>query len=343
MTLHDEIAEEIKSHGAIPFSRFMELALYHPNLGFYANGGAGRRQDFITSPETGPLFGILIAKALDQWWRELGAPDPFYFIEVGAGKGTLVKSILRAEPSCLHALRYLAIETSALQRSQHPEQIESSERLPESIDTGIIFANELLDNLPFNIYQSENNGNWRQVCVGQSGGSFHEVLIECDQNKIKELGVPKKAGIRIPDQVEARRWVNKALNSIKTGRVVVIDYALESFPAPEGHQWLRTYRRHGYGDNPLEEPGSQDITTDVDISQLSGVRKPNSIQSQQSWLNSLGIDSLVKEGIKIWDKNAASPNVKALEARSRRTEAEALLDKRGLGGFQVLQWLITSQ
>ena len=341
MTLHDEIAEEIKSSGVIPFNRFMELALYHPKLGFYASGGAGRRQDFITSPETGPLFGKLIANALDQWWRELGTPDPFYFIDAGAGTGTLAKSILRAEPSCRDALRYLAIEISDLQRSQHPDHVESFERLPESVDTGIIFANELLDNLPFNIYQSDNNGNWLQVCVGLSGGSFHEVLAECDPDQIKEFVVPEKAGIRIPDQIEARRWVSKALDSIQSGRIVVIDYALHSFPAPEGHQWLRTYRSHGYGENPLEAPGSQDITTDVDIHQLSRVQQPDSIQSQQSWLKSLGIDALVKEGIQIWNKNAASPDVDALEARSRRTEAKALLDKRGLGGFQVIQWSIT--
>ena len=105
MNLHEEIAQEITLNGAMPFSRFMELALYHPSLGFYASGGAGRRKDFITSPETGPLFGKLIANALDKWWKELGNPDPFYFIEAGAGPGTLARSVLKAQPDCQRALR----------------------------------------------------------------------------------------------------------------------------------------------------------------------------------------------------------------------------------------------
>ena len=338
MTLNNQIAEEIKSDGVISFSRFMELALYHPSLGFYATGGAGRRKDFITSPETGPLFGKLVANALDKWWYELGNPDPFYFVEVGAGTGTLAKSILQSKPSCREALSYIAVEISALQRSQHPEEVESLEQIPDSVGTGVIFANELLDNLPFDIYQSKNTGDWRQVCVGLNEGSFHEVFVECDGSLIKEFGNAQKPGIRVPDQVEARRWLAKAVSSIEVGRIVAIDYALEVFPAPENHQWLRTYRRHGYGDNPLVEPGAQDITADVDLSQLSRVRVPDLIRSQHSWLLSLGISDLVEEGNRIWRDKAASPNVEALAARSRATEAEALLDLKGLGGFQVIEW-----
>ncbi|MEC7924813.1 MAG: SAM-dependent methyltransferase [Actinomycetota bacterium] len=338
MTLHDQIVEEIKFNEVISFSRFMELALYHPSLGFYATGGAGRRKDFITSPETGPLFGKLVSKALDKWWHELGTPEPFYFIEVGAGTGTLAKSILRSKPSCLEALHYIAVEINAFQRSQHPEEIESLAQLPDSIGVGVIFANELLDNLPFDIYQSGSAGDWQQVCIGQSKGSLHEVLVESDTYLTEEFGIAQKSGIRIPDQVEARHWLAQALRSIEVGRIVAIDYALESFPSPENHQWLRTYRRHGHGENPLIEPGAQDITTDVDISQLGQVRTPDSIQSQHAWLTSLGISGLVEEGKQIWFDNAANPDVEALAARSRTTEAQALLDLKGLGGFQVIEW-----
>jgi SAM-dependent MidA family methyltransferase len=80
----------------------MEAALYEPDAGFFARGhGAGRaRGDFVTSPEVGPLFGACVARALDRWWRDLGAPDPFVVLEAGAGPGRLCREVLRAEPEC---------------------------------------------------------------------------------------------------------------------------------------------------------------------------------------------------------------------------------------------------
>ncbi len=340
MNLHEEIAQEITLNGAMPFSRFMELALYHPSLGFYASGGAGRRKDFITSPETGPLFGKLVANALDKWWKELGNPDPFYFIEAGAGPGTLARSVLKAQPDCQRALRYIAVEKSALQRSQHPEGVQSSDQLPDKNVSGVIFANELLDNLPFDIYESEQAGEWSQVCVGSSNGLFHEVLIKADEDLNDVFGIAQSSGTRIPYQTMARRWLSDALGLIESGRVVVIDYALPSFPAAVNHKWLRTYRGHGPGESPLVEPGSQDITTDVDLNQISSVRTPDSIQFQHEWLQSLGISDLVEEGKRVWFENASNPNVEALAARSRAAEAEALLDLNGLGGFTVIEWKI---
>ena len=88
------------------------------------------------------------------------------------------------------------------------------------------------------------------------------------------------------------------------------------------------------------EPGSQDITTDVDLKQISSVRIPDSIQFQHEWLQSLGISDFVEEGKRVWFENASNPNVEALAARSRATEAEALLDPNGLGGFTVIEWKI---
>ena len=83
----------------------MEAALYDPEDGFYASGGsAGRRGDFLTAPEVGPLYGAVLARALDTWWAELGRPDPFVVVEAGAGPGTLARSVLAAAPACLPAL-----------------------------------------------------------------------------------------------------------------------------------------------------------------------------------------------------------------------------------------------
>ena len=95
------------------FDEFMELALYHPEFGFYARGrGAGRGADFLTSPSVGPLFGAVLARALDAWWDELENPDPYTVIEAGAADGRLARDILAAEPRCAPALRYLLVEQS---------------------------------------------------------------------------------------------------------------------------------------------------------------------------------------------------------------------------------------
>ncbi|MTA94022.1 MAG: class I SAM-dependent methyltransferase, partial [Actinobacteria bacterium] len=88
----------------------MNIALYGES-GFYATTGrAGRRGDFITSAEVGPLFGAVLARAVDNVWNTLGQPDNFHIVEVGAGPGTLARSILAAQPKCLSQGEYIAVE-----------------------------------------------------------------------------------------------------------------------------------------------------------------------------------------------------------------------------------------
>src|SRR5215211_6380558 len=103
--LAERIAERIRREGPIPFDRFVDAALYDEEGGFFTRGGgAGRAgRDFVTSPEVGTLFGGLVARALDGWWRELGTPDPFVVVEAGAGRGRLAADVLRAGPACAAA------------------------------------------------------------------------------------------------------------------------------------------------------------------------------------------------------------------------------------------------
>ncbi|MFN5651929.1 MAG: SAM-dependent methyltransferase, partial [Actinomycetes bacterium] len=160
--------------GGIPVSRFMDIALYG-NHGFYVSGGsAGRRGDFITSPEVGPLFGTVLAGWIDAEWERLGSPAEFTVVEAGAGPGTLARSVLAAAPRCSGALRYVAVETSAAQRERPPEGVESVATMPARVDHGVIIANELLDNLPFSLWVHDEG--WREAHVTVSGDGFAEVL-----------------------------------------------------------------------------------------------------------------------------------------------------------------------
>src|ERR1700730_15782327 len=106
----------VTRQGPVPWSVLIDVALYGAG-GFYAaGGGAGRHRDFLTSPEVGPLFGGVVARAIDATWEACGQPDPWVVVETGAGSGTLAASVLAAAPACAPALRYVAVEISAALR-----------------------------------------------------------------------------------------------------------------------------------------------------------------------------------------------------------------------------------
>jgi SAM-dependent MidA family methyltransferase len=276
---------------AVGFDVFMEGALYGPS-GFYATGrGAGRRGgDFITSPEVGPLFGAVIANALE------GAS---VVVEAGAGRGALRDAILQARPE----LDYITVEFD--------------DPWPDHAD--VIIANELLDNLPFKI-------------VERVGAEWVELLVDGTafvRGAVLAFGVDAPEGTRLPVHTRAREWVERARATAP--RVIVFDYGTRTTAELVGREWLRTYREHRRGGGPLENPGTQDITTDVAFDQLGMTR----ITTQADWLRAHGIDALVEAARARWTERAHIGDLDALKARSRVTEAEALLDPDGLGSFLV--------
>lgn len=324
---------------AVPFEQFMHDALYGPH-GFYTSGHgrAGRRRgDFLTSPEVGPLFGAVVARYLDTEWERLERPDPFTFVDAGAGPGTLARSVLAAAPRCVAALRYVAVELSAPQRSRHPSGIESRADLPDDSFTGVIFANELLDNLPFRL--AVYDGAWREAYV-QPGpdGAMTELLSATFDPVPPVLPAHAAHGARAPLHDAARNWIVDARRRLTAGTVVAIDYAVPRTAELAGRpwrEWLRTYREHARGGHYLADPGGQDITTEVCVDQLP---EPDAVRSQAQWLQLHGITELVADGKAYWTAHAAHPDLTAIRMRSRVAEAEALLDPAGLGGFTVLEW-----
>ena len=334
----DEISAAIAAAGgAIPFSEYMQLALYGEG-GFYTTGGrAGRRGgDFITSPEVGPLFGTVIARALDAWWKELGSPSRFDVVECGAGPGTLARSILAAQPECADAMQYVAVEISASQRALHPQSVESRETMPDGPITSVILANELLDNLPFRLFVFD--GSWMEAFVSQaSGGQFVEVLHTPD---VVPSSLPQTAplGARAPIQDAAASWVSDCLSKLDNGRLLLFDYCSAStadIALTPWREWLRTYRDQGRGTHYLTDPGSQDITTQVMLDQL-----PTGFTSltQADFLKQWDIEDLVREGNTYWESMKHAPDVTAMKMRSRSSEATSLADSSGLGSFNALSW-----
>ncbi len=380
--LAGRIAAQARRFGSIPWSVFMEEALYDADAGFYQSGGtAGRSGDFVTSPEIGRVFAETWARALDEQWDRLGRPDPFVVVEAAAGTGTLARDIVAAHPRCAPALRYVLVERSAALRDAQigrlplelpafvlgpampgadPDDdsagpvpgagplLTSLSELPAIAAPGVVMANELLDNLPFDLIE-RRDGGWHEVRVAAAGdGSDRlvEVLVpappEVAATADRLAGAVPSDGSRIPLQRAAGDWLRRALATVREGRLIVIDYAAstEVLAASRWTSWLQTFRRHQPGISPLESPGSQDITCVVAIDQLGAVRPLSENRSQAEWLAAHGVADLVAAARATWRDRAAIGDLEAMVARSRVHEAQALSDPEGLGAFRVLEWEI---
>ena len=257
----EALIRRIRREGPVPFSAFMDEALYG-SVGFYTRGGgAGRMRDFITSPELGGLFGSVLAGALDAWWREMGSPDPFLVAECGAGPGALAQSILAATPACGPALRYLLIDRAEpMRRAQRVRGLPMSEpamvlggfggsvatsddgesdepapalgqgplctslgELPE-LRVHVVLANELLDNLAADVCQRADN-EWLEVRVGLGDADdFLEVLVPAApelDSLATRLAPAAETGSRIPVQAAAGLWLRSALDRTVAGGRIV--------------------------------------------------------------------------------------------------------------------------
>ena len=353
MELLREILLEAES---ISFSRFMEVALYDEAGGFFARGrGPSGRSDFVTSPETGSLFGLMVGKAIESLWLAQGSPEDFVVIEAGAGSGRLCREVLRSERGFSSAINYITVERSEALRQVQAETLGRYSNvsiladLPDLSTSGVIIANELLDNLVFDIAEFTSDG-WAEVrvalnadsAIGDSSPEFVEVLAPLDDSRSSLIpDFAPQIGARLPIQVGAFEWIARAATSIKDGAMILIDYAGNAEDLARRGGWLRTYRDHLRGDDPLLYPGEADITSDVVLDPIrdaliaSGFRI-ESETTQAEWLSGLGIEDEVATGEAAWLAGAARGDLEALIGRSRATEAAILTDPLGLGGFTVI-------
>jgi SAM-dependent MidA family methyltransferase len=328
----------VAAGGAIRFDEFMSIALYGDH-GFYATGGqAGRRGDFMTSPEVGPLFGTVLARWIDAEFHRIGEPSDFTIVECGAGPGTLARSVLAAAPHWHD--RYVAVEVSDAQRRLHPGGVRSLPDIEEvkrvGPINGVVIANELLDNLPFRL--AVFDGGWREVVVSLGrDADFVESTVQA-VDEWNWLPTAATHGARLPIQDEAAVWVSTAQGLLRQGSVKAFDYCTTTtaeLARRPWREWLRTFRSHVRGEHYLRLPGEQDITAQVCIDQLP---VPSRIETQTSFLRRFGIDQLVEDGRRAWAAAAARPGLEALSMRSRVREAEALLEPHGLGAFRAVTW-----
>jgi SAM-dependent MidA family methyltransferase len=214
--------------------------------------------------------------------------------------------------------------------------------LPEC-EFHVVLANELLDNLAFDVLQRSGAG-WSEVRVGigpvESG--LAEMLVPAAADRAATAGrlVPDAdLGDRVPLLVAAHEWLADALRHLAPrGRVVCIDYGAPTahLARRDGH-WLRTYRDHQRGYDPLLAPGSFDITIDVPFDQLAP--QPDTLRTQADFLNAHGMADRVAAAERVWLAEADTGGLRALRARSIPHEASVLSDPNGLGAFTVAEWI----
>ena len=179
--------------------------------------------------------------------------------------------------------------------------------------------------------------------MGEQAGGLVEVPVPARAGPAREADrlVPDaRPGARVPLQDGARTWLRDALALVTRGRVVAIDYAdtTPSMARRPWTEWVRTYRGHGRGGHPLEHLGDQDVTCEVAWDQLARHRPPTQLRTQADFLRAHGLEELVETARRRWHEGAARADLDALAARSRVTEAGALVDPAGLGRFGVLEW-----
>lgn len=306
------------------FDAYMERCLYGGD-GFYATtGSAGRRRgDFLTSPEVGPLFGAVLLRALLDGWERAGRPEPYTVFDVGCGPGTLVKTMTVALADLPDPPPWSLVGVDRVDSAG-----ADAAHLPADLTGAAVVANELLDNLPFRVLRRTGEA-LEELHVVDGAASWRP----CELEPAGPLDLP--AGTSAPYHERAREWMADILDR-DPSQVHLFDYgARTTVELAERGGWLRTYRSHQRGEDPLVEPGRWDITTDVAWDQLP---EPHRLETQAGFLDRFGIEGLVAEGRRYWAEHAAHPDIRAMRMRSRVTEAEALTEAGGLGDWWVASW-----
>ena len=290
LALRKEIVNLINKRGKITFADFMELALYHPEHGYYTSGKEkiGKKGDYYTSSDVHPVFGELIARQLEQMWRLMGK-GRFTVVEMGAGKGRfcydIINFIKKKFPEFFEEVDYKIVEISQnlIERQSSTlkglEDKVSWESLSEdgfSFEPviGSFLSNEFVDSLPVHQVVVENNC-LKEIYVTIKDDKFCEVIDDLSDLALEDYfaksKISLKEGQRVEVNLRALDWVKNISRYLKRGFVITIDYGYlaEDLYSEQRHRGtLMCYYEHITSENPYERVGSQDITSHVNFSSL---------------------------------------------------------------------------
>ena len=345
-TAEQVVREVIEHEGRISFARFMEIALFAPQVGYYMRGGGvGGDGDYITSPVTHPVFGALVGLQLEQMWNILEQPNPFWVVEPGAGSGSLARDILRYVqvhlPDFARCVNYLAVDVHqpSVWNDQPLPEWAIAQTLPITGVIGCILTNELFDAFPVNRFVFQN-GEVLEVYVTLRGGHLVEELdlpaTTAISQRLDALGIVLPEGFQGEMNLGLDSWVSMAASSLTKGFILTIDYgarAEELYSHERTEGTLRSYYRHTLSASPYQWVGFQDLTAHVDFSRLVEYGKsldliPLGYTSQRQFLKNLGIDVFLKA--------LTRRSVPSGERYASQMAMRELIRPGGMGDFKVL-------
>ena len=364
------LIDQIAHQPLMTFSEFMEIVLYHPEWGYYVtqNNQIGAAGDFYTSPHLSAEFGACMARQLVNCWENLGKPNRFDVVEMGAGQGIwavdILQSIAQISPECDARLHYSIVERSpSLMRIQQQHlapwsksgkvQWRSWETIPHASVQGCFISNELVDAFPVHRVTVEA-GKLREIYVTWQGDRFVSVSDALSTPRLTEyfenLGLdlcqlPTAEGYQTEVNLNAIYWLTTVADRLERGYIITIDYG---YPATRYYSPVRRegtlagYFQHRANDTPYENIGLQDLTAHVEFTTLENHGKSIGLETcgitqQAMFLMALGLGQTIAALSQTGPQTIQPNAVQEINDRLRQREAlHRLINPMGLGNFLVL-------
>jgi SAM-dependent MidA family methyltransferase len=316
-TLRQKIEQEIRGRGPIPFSRYTELCLYDPELGYYSRNVQqfGKGGDFYTASDVHAVFGRLMARQFEEMWRVLGSPEKLSLVELGPGRGLFAQDVLdwseRKFPDFFRVIHYVLVESSPALRhrisatlNRHlgsgkveltssafhdagSENHASQARKGPSMEAlasdypAIIFANEFFDALPCEVLSPEGS-----LRIDARDGRFVETWAPSSPEELQFLdrySVHPESGERVEVPLIAQQFMDFIAATLRGGFIVAVDYGYtrEEQLAGRHRGTVKALRQHSVSASPYEAPGEQDITADVNFTALAVAAEKHGMLTQK--------------------------------------------------------------
>jgi len=304
--VEDRIRRLIEAAGPLPVSDYMAICLFDPDGGYYTTREPfGAKGDFITAPEVSQMFGEIIGAWLVHAWRELGCPAPFVLAEMGPGRGTLMRDILRTarlDPGFLAAARVHLVEASDRLADIQRETLAGApvecawcadlDSLPEG--PLLFVANELFDAVPIRqIVRTAEGWSERRVGLGEDGALGFVAGPPLGDLSLLPAGAEDQPEGAVFEYAPAREAIAAGLGerlAESGGAALLIDYG---HLRPGFADTLQAMRAHAYV-SVFDQPGTADLTSHVDFESLASAAATAGARvlpamSQGAFLLSLGL------------------------------------------------------
>jgi len=353
--LKELLLDTLRRTGPMTFERYMALCLYHPEFGYYTQGRerTGVAGDYFTSSDLHPVFARLIARQAAEMWTAMGRPEPFTWVEMGAGRGVFASDFLSwsagALPAFAAALAYVAVEPGTKQRQAIAARlaavgIEGKARLLAHLEelapsTGCFFSNELVDAFPVSVV-TRTEGRLREIYVAAERDNLEEKpgpLSDTAAAYVARYAPQLEEGQRVEVNRQALDWMHAVGAKLARGFVLTIDYgdmATQLFTPDRPRGTLLAYRGHTAAEDFFTAPGETDLTAHVNFSALVDAGKADGLEfggftTQERFLLALGEANQFAD---VYD-----PGQAGLEILQGRLKLKRLISPEGMGNiFKVM-------